>query len=348
MIIRGKRQTNYTILSNVGLEDTRLTFKAKGLLAYLLSKPDGWMVSDRQLATVGPDGRDAVQTALRELESFGYLVRRRENGAGGKWIHHSYIYDEPQVAGETAVEASATMAGKTVHGRTVAGKTVHGKTVHGKSRHIVSTVGASTDPASTEEAKTVGEDATPAAIASDATPTPSQPAIEAKETPKEPTPQQAMFQALCDAVGWDPALLTVDQRGQVAQVMATLSKAGYSVEDVRRFHADVWAHDWRWTKNHSYPTLKQVREEIAKVRRERIGAGGKADGTNSKRTPRFGGGGQRHEGLAGDAAGSNGATEPAAVTDAGLPDLPGRRLGLPQRAAQRSGVGQGASVPVQA
>ena len=112
MIIRGKRNTNYTILSNVGLEDSRLPFRAKGLLAYLLSKPDGWSVSDRHLATVGPDGRDAVQTALRDLEKHGYLVRRRENGAGGKWIHHSYIYDEPQSTGEAAGKRRKPWRGK--------------------------------------------------------------------------------------------------------------------------------------------------------------------------------------------------------------------------------------------
>lgn len=295
MIIRGKRNTNYTILSNVGLEDSRLPFRAKGLLAYLLSKPDGWSVSDRHLATVGPDGRDAVQTALRDLEKHGYLVRRRENGAGGKWIHHSYIYDEPQSTGEAAGEAAQTMAGKTSHGSTMVGKTVHGSTVHGKPRHIVSTEVVSTDQANTEVVKTEGEgESAPAANGADATHPPSQPASDGAEkqhrlTPdpspsgegkKTPTPQQEMFQALCDAVGWDPALLTVEQRGQVGQTMAALQKAGYTLDEVRRFRPEVWAMDWRWTKNKSYPTLNQVRSEIAKVRKTES-RGGSGQGGNS-------------------------------------------------------------------
>lgn len=286
MIIRGKRNTNYTILSNVGLEDSRLPFRAKGLLAYLLSKPDGWSVSDRHLATVGPDGRDAVQTALRDLEKHGYLVRRRENGAGGKWIHHSYIYDEPQSAGEAAGEAAQTMAGKTSHGSTMVGKTVHGSTshgstVHGKPRHIVSTEVVSTDQANTEIVKTEGEGkGVPAANGADATHPPSQPANALKESAKTPTPQQEMFQALCDAVGWDPALLTAEQRGQVGQTMAALQRAGYSLDEVRRFRPEVWAFDWRWTKNKSYPTLSQVRSEIAKVRKA-DSRGGSGQGGNS-------------------------------------------------------------------
>lgn len=95
MIVRAKRETNYTIMSNVGLNDERLSFKAKGMLAYLLSKPDNWRVSDRHLATIGPDGRAAVQAALKELETFGYLKRERIRSEDGTFSWVSTIYDEP-------------------------------------------------------------------------------------------------------------------------------------------------------------------------------------------------------------------------------------------------------------
>ncbi len=95
MIVRAKRKTNFTIISNVGMNDERLSLKAKGMLAYLLTKPDNWQVSDRHLATIGPDGRSAVQAALKELETFGYLVRKRARNEQGQWSYVSYIYDEP-------------------------------------------------------------------------------------------------------------------------------------------------------------------------------------------------------------------------------------------------------------
>lgn len=138
------------------------------------------------------------------------------------------------------------------------------------------------------------EDGAPTTPVADATPPPFQPANDGAEkqqhlTPdpspsgegkKTPTPQQEMFQALCDAVGWDPALLTVEQRGQVGQTMAALQKAGYTLDEVCRFRPEVWAHDWRWTKNKSYPTLNQVRSEIAKVRKT-DSRGGSGQGGNS-------------------------------------------------------------------
>jgi hypothetical protein len=65
------------------LTDPHLSFKARGLLAYLLSlEPDELVTSAETLATVGRDGRDAVLSGLRELEDRDYLEREavREGG----------------------------------------------------------------------------------------------------------------------------------------------------------------------------------------------------------------------------------------------------------------------------
>lgn len=78
-ILRHGDRRRYTVIDNDTIEDGHLTFKALGLLAYLLSKPDGWHVSSRQLGTVHADGRHAVLAALTELESLGYLTRGSEN-----------------------------------------------------------------------------------------------------------------------------------------------------------------------------------------------------------------------------------------------------------------------------
>jgi len=149
MIIRSKRKTNFTVMSNVGLRDERLSFKARGMLAYMLSMPDNWKVSDRHLATVGPDGRHLVQAALKELEECGYLVREQRHMKNGTFVWDSVIYDEPQV--------ESTMARKPNHGEsTMARLSSHGKPNHGsvestmarKPNHIVST---STEVTNTKE-----------------------------------------------------------------------------------------------------------------------------------------------------------------------------------------------------
>ena len=37
-----KRPSSFVMMDKSFLEDTRLSYKAKGILAYLLSKPDNW------------------------------------------------------------------------------------------------------------------------------------------------------------------------------------------------------------------------------------------------------------------------------------------------------------------
>lgn len=95
-IRRAARPTShFTILPNHVLRDIQLSFKARGLLAYILSQPDHWSTSSTQLALVGPDGRDAVRTGLTELEAAGYLVRLKQQGPDGRWSTVTVVYDTP-------------------------------------------------------------------------------------------------------------------------------------------------------------------------------------------------------------------------------------------------------------
>lgn len=86
-IIRGTHSfdTQFTQIPNAWLRDSRLSLKAIGLLAQLLSHSPGWSVSVGQLAKANDCGTDLIRTAVKELESAGYLVRsqsRIENRFG--------------------------------------------------------------------------------------------------------------------------------------------------------------------------------------------------------------------------------------------------------------------------
>jgi len=69
----------FTQVANVVLNDKRLSMKAKGLFAYLYSKPDGYDFSFRRIMQDHADGRDAVLEGLKELESFEYLTRTKQS-----------------------------------------------------------------------------------------------------------------------------------------------------------------------------------------------------------------------------------------------------------------------------
>ena len=86
---------------------------------------------------------------------------------------------------------------------------------------------------------------------------------------KPPSPQQAIFKAICEVLGWDVRTLDQQDRARIAQAGKILAQAGYTDKDLRRFLSEVWFHDWRWQKSQQRPTLTQLRQEIGKLRGQR-------------------------------------------------------------------------------
>lgn len=85
------------------LDDPALSFRAVGVGAWLLSKPEGWRVNSEALARTHAEGRDAVRSALRELELAGYLVRRKyQNPKTGRWWTETVLYESPEAAAAEA------------------------------------------------------------------------------------------------------------------------------------------------------------------------------------------------------------------------------------------------------
>lgn len=94
---------NFTMLDNRWLRDKRLSWKARGLLAWLSSHAVGFQVSvDRIVAASDRDGREAVKTAIKELEKHCYLVREQERDARGRIVASSYTLTDPSISGLSA------------------------------------------------------------------------------------------------------------------------------------------------------------------------------------------------------------------------------------------------------
>jgi hypothetical protein len=92
----------YAQISNAVLEDERLSFKAKGLLAYLLSRCDEWTIYQSQLANIGPDGESAVRSGIEELIDVGFLERKKRRADDGTFSGWTYIvYEQPAEAKNT-------------------------------------------------------------------------------------------------------------------------------------------------------------------------------------------------------------------------------------------------------
>jgi len=102
-IIRSPRpSTNYSVVANEIIENEDLSYKARGLLISLLAKPDDWKVSFNHLVNAGKEGREAVRSAIVELEEAGYMVRVKTRDNNGKFSTDTYVFDTPQDTESTA------------------------------------------------------------------------------------------------------------------------------------------------------------------------------------------------------------------------------------------------------
>ena len=76
-IIKRGKNADYTIISNNALRNPELSWKAKGLLSYIMSLPQDWKLNVKDLSKRSSDGRTATASALNELISAGYATREQ-------------------------------------------------------------------------------------------------------------------------------------------------------------------------------------------------------------------------------------------------------------------------------
>jgi hypothetical protein len=99
MIRRGPSPADdFAQIANAALRDERLSWKARGLLAYLMTHKEGWRTSVARLTQKAPDGREAVRSGIAELVALGYLTRSRsrERDERGRLGDYDYtVTDRP-------------------------------------------------------------------------------------------------------------------------------------------------------------------------------------------------------------------------------------------------------------
>jgi hypothetical protein len=95
MIIRVAHRKGYTVASNRAIRDPRLSFKATGMLIYLLSMADDTRIGYRALAEAKREGEYAVLAALRELQACGYLTREVTRDQRGHWVTEFTLREVP-------------------------------------------------------------------------------------------------------------------------------------------------------------------------------------------------------------------------------------------------------------
>lgn len=102
-----KKDPGYTQIPNEVLQRSDMSMKSKGLLCYLLSLPNDWVLYKTELHSHFKDGKDAINSSFEELVSHGYIVSEELPREAGKFVGFNYtVSDFPQRnrSGFTAAE----------------------------------------------------------------------------------------------------------------------------------------------------------------------------------------------------------------------------------------------------
>ena len=103
-VFRVEKSRDYTVMSNCHLRDKGLSLKAKGLLSQMLSLPEDWDYTLSGLSHINRESKDAIRSAVNELEAAGYIQRRQTTDASGKFSGNEYVIHESPVTTEPSLE----------------------------------------------------------------------------------------------------------------------------------------------------------------------------------------------------------------------------------------------------
>jgi len=103
LIVKSKQATDFAIIPNKLLRDTKLTLKAKGLICLLLSLPNDWAVYKTQLQQFSTDGRDATISAFNELVDKGYITSVQRFNPHGQFDGWDYVVYSESVLPDTNI-----------------------------------------------------------------------------------------------------------------------------------------------------------------------------------------------------------------------------------------------------
>ena len=84
-IVEEEDEKGYVQIENAMFQDKRISYKAKGILGYLLTKPDGWVVRMADIINHSTDGDKSTRTGIKELRQNGYLKIFRIKRPDGNW-----------------------------------------------------------------------------------------------------------------------------------------------------------------------------------------------------------------------------------------------------------------------
>lgn len=116
-IIRVRKNAKYFTASNEPFNDQKLSWEARGLMGYLLSKPDEWEIRFEDLLNKGPAKEHKLRRMLAELRVAGYMNRIRHTLAGGTFDWTTEVYESPSQNPQKTTSTRFSTSGSATSGK---------------------------------------------------------------------------------------------------------------------------------------------------------------------------------------------------------------------------------------
>lgn len=102
--LMSRRDDPFSRVPKTTLKDSKLSWKAKGILAYLIGQPIDWKVRLQDLVNNSTDGSTAIRSALNELRKAGYASLEKEKDGTGKIVEWTWkVSDCPIFLPDTGI-----------------------------------------------------------------------------------------------------------------------------------------------------------------------------------------------------------------------------------------------------
>lgn len=93
-----KRGKGHSSIAREPLQDSRLSWKARGIYAYLRSLPEDWIIYKSEIQTHSQkDQRDGFNTGFNELKALGYITQEKIQNESGLFEYVYNVYEEPHL-----------------------------------------------------------------------------------------------------------------------------------------------------------------------------------------------------------------------------------------------------------
>lgn len=89
---RVEKHSNFTVISNELIKDSRISTESRLIMIYILSKPDKWIINQKEIMNTLNIKKYSCNKAFKELKEFGYI--KSNTNYEGKYISTSYdVYE---------------------------------------------------------------------------------------------------------------------------------------------------------------------------------------------------------------------------------------------------------------